>query len=136
MNKWQKVFCLVVVIIGAPLLYVVSYVLLVDRYTPSLNEHGRPTYRSSYPRITSSSRWNRPHSWYFPDVCFANRFFLPIDQQWRLWKGLPPSTIQNEDGFWQEYFQYLVKVGVLRERTTTPNEVAPSTEPETTSPPR
>ena len=103
------------------ILYVVSYLLFVKTDHPALDEMGKPIYRSSYPRLSSVTEWNRDFSWYFPKAGAANLFFLPIDNCWRTLKGLPPSKIQDENTYWHEYFEYLVEIGILQKAKRKPN---------------
>jgi hypothetical protein len=121
---------LVALILGGPSLYVASYAILVNTHCPSLDENGKPTYRSSYPLISSRVQWDRQLTWIFPKQGFATRLFLPADLCWRSLNGLPPATIQNEAAYWSEYIDYLVEVGVVQRKPKRPDPALENPTPE------
>jgi hypothetical protein len=80
--------------IGAVLLYVLSYVVLMDRDLPAVDERGRYAYRSSF-LFAPSRQVEGPVTILGPAVSPLNVFYKPIDDCWRSLCGYIGAAAEN-----------------------------------------
>ena len=81
--------------IGLVLLYVLSYIALMDRDLPAVDERGRYAYRSSF-LFAPSRRVEGPLTILGPAVSALNVFYKPIDDYWRGLCGYIDAAAENE----------------------------------------
>ena len=95
-HVWLKRLLLVLlgVAVNALLLYTWSYIVLMRRDLPAIDEWGRGVYRSSFWLAPSVSVW--APTTVMPAVSPLNTFFKPIDDCWRGLCGYIDAVAENE----------------------------------------
>jgi hypothetical protein len=84
-SRFKKITIALLAVVG---LYIGGYFTLMSVHMKAVDKDGEPKYSSGF---IFSATTNDCNGIINLKVCWANRFFLPIDSLWRQMRGLPPS---------------------------------------------